>query len=66
MNEQIKELQEAIEFNKTLIKKHEADVFKYAKEINWLAVRNVNKLEAINRLGNEVEKLKKELDNASV
>lgn len=62
MNEQIKILQEAIELNNQLIKQHDDEVFKNTKEINWLARKNVNRLEAINRLGNEVEKLEKELN----
>lgn len=60
-NEQINLLQEAIELNKHLIKQHEDEVFKNTKEINWLARKNVNRLESKNRLVNEVEKLEKEL-----
>ena len=62
MNEQITALKMSIELNKSLIKKHDDEVFKNTKEINWLARKNVNRLEAINRLGNEVEKLEKELN----
>lgn len=62
MNEQIKILQEAIELNHQLISQHENEVFKNTKEINWLARKNVNRLESRNRLINEVIKLKKELN----
>ena len=60
-NEQIKALQMSIELNKNHIKKNEEEVFKNTKEINWLARKNVNRLELRNRLINEVEKLEKEL-----
>jgi hypothetical protein len=64
-NEQIKVLQEAIELNNQLIKQAEDEVFKNTKEINWLAKKNVDRLQLRNRLVNEVEKLEKELDEYS-
>lgn len=60
-NEQITALQMSIELNKHLIKQYDDEVFKNTKEINWLARKNVNRLELKNRLVNEVEKLEKEL-----